>query len=164
MQSVHLLLNVFHISRLVPLVSLLLEHPTPQNQMWLSRLGENASKSAHGWMHAGTPRPFRARLTGQAVVFAYRRWLLLPMFAGPSACNCRCGIALRREDLFCAASTAGTGPLYGPPAGSERLDEDPNGSQTEAQAEEAVFAAEARAAVATGTPRCCGSARRVRTR
>ena len=76
---------------------------------------------------------------------------MLPMFAGPSACNCRCGVALRREDLFCAASIAGTGPRFGLPAGWERLDEDPNGSQTEAQAEEAVFAAEARAAVATGT-------------
>ena len=91
----------FHICRLVPLVSLLLEHPTPQNQIWLSRLRENASKTAHGWMRAGTPRPFCARLTEQAVVFAsiskyilylylylylfaYRRWLLLPMFAGPS--------------------------------------------------------------------------------
>ena len=141
----------FHISRFVPLVSRLLEHPTPQNQIWLSRLRENASKTAHGWMHAGTPGPFRARLTEQAVVFAYRRWLLLPMFAGPSACNCRCGVALRREDPFCAASIAGTGPRFGLPAGWERLNEDPNGSQTEAQAEEAVFAAEARAAVATGT-------------
>ena len=141
----------FHISRFVPLVSLLLEHPTPQNQIWLSRLRENASKTAHGWMHAGTPGPFHARLTEQAVVFAYRRWLLLPMFAGPSACNCRCGVALRREDPFCAASIVGTGPRFGPPVGWERLDEDPNGSKTEAQAEETVFAAEARAAVASGT-------------
>ena len=60
-------------------------------------------------------------------------------------------MALRREDPFCAASIAGTGPRFGLPAGWERLNEDPNGSQTEAQAEEAVFAAEARAAVATGT-------------
>ena len=141
----------FHISRLVPLVSLLLEHPTPQNQIWLSRLRENASKTAHGWMHAGTQGPFHARLTEQAVVFAYRRWLLLHMFAGPSACNCGCGVALRREDPFCAASVTGTGPRFGPLVGWERLDEDPSGSQAEAQAEETAFAAEARAAVCTET-------------
>ena len=74
----------FHISRLVPLVSLLLKHPSPQNQIWLSRLRENASKTAHGWMHAGSPGPFCAKLTEQAAVFAYRRWLLLPCSRAPA--------------------------------------------------------------------------------
>ena len=59
-------------------------------------------------MHAGTPGPFRARLTEQAVVFANRRWLLLPMFAALARATVGAGW---RKDPFCAASISAGGAL-----------------------------------------------------
>ena len=139
----------FHVQRLEPLISLLLDNPTPQNQTWLSRILEHMSKVSGAWMYA-VPGPRCPPLNPAVIVFAARRRLLLPMVAGDVTPNCGCGVALSREDPFCKDSIQSAGPLFGPPRAPELLGEDPELQPGDAQTEAAELARLAHAVVGAG--------------
>ena len=113
-----------HLARFEPLVTLLLDNPSPQNSTWLSRLLENACPLSYAWMSV-VPGRTRAPLDNAAVLLGIRARLLFSSFSGGAArAACGCGVAVAREDLFCVDSIVRDGPTFGPPVGEELFQED----------------------------------------
>jgi hypothetical protein len=67
-----------HLARFEPLVTLLLDNPSPQNSTWLSRLLENACPLSYAWMSVVPGQT----LDNAAVLLGIPARLLFSSFSG----------------------------------------------------------------------------------
>jgi hypothetical protein len=101
-----------HVLRLAQLILRLQANPSWENSVRLTRLLEHMTPTSYSWLTGLYLGPYMRVPTGAMVLGLRRRLLLVPMPGGRDQVLCRCGVTVKKDSPFDAASISGAGPDY----------------------------------------------------